>query len=374
MVLIFFGTLDQAQFGIRRVQALYFQNFLTFWQYPDNWFFGKYLGWLSLPIAGGYLIGPLMVLNLLAAHFRYFRFKIKNLGLLLIHSGILLLIVGQGVADLYQKDYYLWLDEGASSSFSQSFQHDELVIIDTSLEDTVAVVSIPAETLPKQQFINIPQFPFQVKVLTYYPNSVVRKSTQNRPITTLIPTPTAGVGASMGLVPEPIPPTRKDDERNLPSTIVEIQTPMGSLGSWLLNTAFEGRIPDQTFEYEGHTYQIALRIKRNYLPFTLTLLDFDHKLYPGSDIPREFTSWVKVEDHASGEIREAKIFMNHPLRYGGYTFYQASFGNQGSASMFQIVTNPGWLIPYFALTLVSLGLIYQFGITLGYFLKRRFTI
>jgi len=372
MALIFFGTLDQAQFGIRRVQALYFQSFVTVWDYPDSWYFGKYLGWLGIPIPGGYLIGPLMIVNLIAAHFRYFRMSLRNLGLFMIHAGILLLMLGQGVADLFQKDSYIWMDEGTSTEFSQSFHEDELVIVDLSLPDKYAVVSIPAEVLKKHRQISHPKLPFNLKVLAFYPNSVVRKIDPQSPQNSLLPIPTAGAGASMHLLPEPVSLTKQDDERNLPSAIVEIQTTGGSLGSWLLNTAFEGRIPDQSFIYEGHTYEIALRIRRNYLPFKLTLLDFEQKRYPGSEITREFNSWVKVTDSDSGEQREARIYMNHPLRYAGYTFYQASFGNQGTASMFQIVTNPGWLIPYLALTLVSFGLVFQFGRGLGLFLKRRF--
>ena len=375
MVLIFFGTLDQTQYGIRRVQALYFQGFITIWDYPDSWLFGKYIGWIGIPIPGGYLIGPLIILNLVTAHFRYFRLKLTNIGLIFIHFGLLLLLLGQGVADLLQEDYYMWLDEGNSSDHAQSFQQDELVIIHSSPEaQTDRIISIPSSFLKNQTFIAHAKLPFRIKVLAYYPNSVVRKVTSTSPIhnSNLISTPTAGVGMSMQLRPESIPLTRRDDERNLPSAIIEIITDEGSLGRWLVNTAFENRIPDQHFEYREQNYQISLRIRRKYFPFSLKLTDFEHKRYPGSDIPKAFTCWVELTDHETGEVRESKIYMNHPLRYGGYTFYQASFNEQGNASMFQIVSNPGRHIPYIALTMVTIGLLFQFGMSMSVFLKRRF--
>ena len=372
MLLIFFGTLDQAQYGIRQVQELYFKGFITIWKYPETWYLGDKLSWLGLPIPGGFLIGPLLILNLVTAHFRYFHFSARKAGLICIHAGILTLLLGQGIADLFQEDYYLWLDKGESSNYSQSFHQDELVIIETTHPEHNTVVSIPAQLLKKQRFLHHDALPFQLRVLAYYPNSIVRKQSGVVANQGLTPTPTKGVGAEMNLVAEPIAPTRKDDERNLPSLLLAIDTPEGTLGTWLLNTAFEGRVPDPLIEFEGRSFQIALRIKRNYFPFTVTLGDFEHLKYPGSDIPRAFTSWVTVTRESNGETRDAKISMNHPLRYEGYTFYQASFGKQGNASMFQIVRNPGWLLPYFALLMVTIGLLYQFSIQLYRFLKRRF--
>jgi hypothetical protein len=52
--------------------------------------------------------------------------------------------------------------------------------------------------------------------------------------------------------------------------------------------------------------------------------------------------------------------MNHPLRYRGSTFFQASFGKNNTLSILQVVQNPGWRIPYLACILVSLGLAWHF--------------
>ena len=63
--------------------------------------------------------------------------------------------------------------------------------------------------------------------------------------------------------------------------------------------------------------------------------------------------------------------MNQPLRYEGRAFYQASFGKGDTQSILQVVANPGWLLPYLSCSLITLGLLIHFGITLRRSSKRR---
>ena len=73
----------------------------------------------------------------------------------------------------------------------------------------------------------------------------------------------------------------------------------------------------------------------------------------------------------TGEARDVLIYMNQPLRYGGRTFYQASFGKGDTLSVLQVVENPGWLLPYISCALVALGLVVHFLAMLFKFLARR---
>jgi hypothetical protein len=63
--------------------------------------------------------------------------------------------------------------------------------------------------------------------------------------------------------------------------------------------------------------------------------------------------------------------MNHPLRYEGLTFYQASFSPDETATVLQVVRNPGWLLPYLSVLLMGLGMTYQFGLHFSKYLKKR---
>ena len=66
MVLVFWGTLAQVQLGLYQAQNEFFRSFVVFWQPKGSA--------LKIPVfPGGYLLGGLLLINLFAAHFRYYR-------------------------------------------------------------------------------------------------------------------------------------------------------------------------------------------------------------------------------------------------------------------------------------------------------------
>ena len=161
----------------------------------------------------------------------------------------------------------------------------------------------------------------------------------------------------------------KQDDRNIPSAYVELVGPEGSLGTWLVSPALED---PQTFTAAGRTWKMALRFARHYKPYSLTLLKFSHDRYAGTEIPKNFSSRIRLTTPDGKDDREVLIYMNNPLRYGGLTFYQAGFENNDTTTVLQVVRNPSWLIPYIACVVMTLGLVIQFGIHLtGFIAKRR---
>jgi hypothetical protein len=176
---------------------------------------------------------------------------------------------------------------------------------------------------------------------------------------------TAGMGTQLALTPLPV--TYKEDDQNMPGAYIELDGPDGSLGTFLVST--ELGMP-QHFDYAGRSWKIALRFERRYLPFSVTLLKFSHDIYPGTDIPRNFSSRLRLTTPGGGE-REALIYMNNPLRAAGLTFYQQSFANEDRTSILQVVRNPSWTLPYIACTTMTVGLLVQFGFHLVGFFRRR---
>ncbi len=73
---------------------------------------------------------------------------------------------------------------------------------------------------------------------------------------------------------------------------------------------------------------------------------------------------MRLKDPLAGDDRDVLIYMNSPLRHGGQTFYQASFGKNDTLSVLQVVRNPAWTLPYLSCLLVSLGLLWHFGVML----------
>jgi len=69
--------------------------------------------------------------------------------------------------------------------------------------------------------------------------------------------------------------------------------------------------------------------------------------------------------------RDVLIYMNHPLRYRGETYYQAGFQKGDTATILQVVRNPSFVTPYIACIIVGLGLLVQFSYHLIGFSRRR---
>jgi len=181
------------------------------------------------------------------------------------------------------------------------------------------------------------------------------------------PDPIANRGVGATVVVKPLPPVSKDDQVDRRTAFIEPIAGGRKYGVWLVSNALA---TPQHFIHEGRTYALSMRPRREYLPYAITLKKFSHDVYPGTDIPKNFSSLVRLANPSRGEERDVLIFMNQPLRYAGRTFYQASFGEGDTLSVLQVVKNPGWLLPYVSCVLVALGLVLHFAVSLGRALRK----
>jgi hypothetical protein len=354
MLLVFAATLDQVNLGIWAVQEKYFRSFVVY----------AHLGRVAVPVfPGGYLIGGLVLINLIAAHVYRFTFSLKKSGILLAHTGLILLLVGELLSGLWQKDYSMQLNEGETKNFAESFRDNELVLIDTTDSQYDDVVAIPENLLARKSPIQHPKLPFRVVPRTYYPNSLLQPRAADGPAAEA----TAGFGERIAAAP--LPMTYREGERNLPTAFVELVASDHSLGVFLVSMHL---VEPQEFVYEGHTWQIAMRTRRAYQPFSLTLLELRHDVYPGTEIPKNFSSRVRVKSADGRDDRDVLIYMNNPLRYAGLTFYQYQMNRDQHMSVLQVVRNPSWIIPYVSCVLMTLGLVVQFGLHLVGFVRKRY--
>lgn len=356
LLLIFIGTLAQVHMGIHQVQAQIFHSWLAWWSAPDG-------TWRVPVLPGGFLIGGVLLVNLIAAFIYRFELSWQKCGLLVSHFGLIVLLLGELGSALFQRDSGMWLTEGETKNYAESFRTLELAVIERTDPTTDKVLAIHERALRPGEVIHDPRFPFRIEVRGFFANSVV---TRRGPHTDMPRTPVATAGDHVGLTAREIPRTGKQDEADLTVSWVELIGTQGSLGTYMV-----GRFGDpQTFRIGDREFSIEMRSRRYYEPFSLTLLDFSHDRYPGTQIARNFSSRVQVKDPARQEDREALIYMNHPLRHGGLTFYQASYRGE-ETTMLQVVRNPSRWLPYIATGLVFLGLTIQFSLHLTRFLNRR---
>lgn len=166
---------------------------------------------------------------------------------------------------------------------------------------------------------------------------------------------------------------------NVPSAIITLFRDGLSIGTYLVSPHLQIAsfvIAEQQVRIEDHSYRIALRFRRYYKLYSMRLDAFHHDLYPGTSIPRNFSSDIHISDPERSIDHDVVIHMNNPLRFEGDTFFQSSWipgnrpGDPDRGTILMVVRNPGWTIPYIACAAGLIGLVYQFGATLLRFLRK----
>jgi len=390
IVIVFIGTLAQADEGLYGAQAHYFKQWIVI---------GAHLFGHKIPLLlpGGYLIGTLLLVNLVTTHIYRFEFKFKKAGIQLAHAGIIVLLVGQLSTDLLSRELQMRFSEGEARNYSDSATDYDLTFLSGN-----ELTAIPEKMLKAGTELKIANLPLTICVKQHWHNSDLNfraPMMRNAP-----PLATNGIAVNFDF-------TRTDDvkvmdQRNVPTVLLEFVTPSGSLGTWvasdwagdasLVEQVRNGYqqmgagmaqkivvqlVAPQTIDIGGRKFAFALRPARVIHPFSLTLLKATHTTYPGTDIPKDFRSRVRIDNPQSGEKREVEISMNHPLRYGGYTYYQYQMAagemvertGQKASSTLQVVRNPSWLTPYVGCAMVGLGLMVQFMYHLVGFVSKRKT-
>lgn len=102
------------------------------------------------------------------------------------------------------------------------------------------------------------------------------------------------------------------------------------------------------------------------LPYQITLERFQMNKNPGTEDPASYESFVQLLDgrNATG-IEKHHVFMNNPLKYDDFTFYQSSYfpvGQSQFGSVFSVNYDPGRFFKYLGSLFIVLGSIWHFVI------------
>ena len=388
IVLVFVGTLAQADEGLYGAQAHYFKQWIVI---------GAHLFGHKVPLIlpGGYLLGVLLLVNLIAAHIYRFQLTTKKLGIQLAHAGVIVLLVGQLSTDMLAREMQMHFAEGQTLNYSESATDYELIFVSGG-----EVTAIPNKLLKPGGELKIENLPFTIRVQELWHNSDMNfraPMMQNAP-------PLATNGVALNFDFRKVDDVKTMDQKNVPTAVLEFLTPAGSFGIWVasdwtgdpalveavrngyvqMGAAMAQKIAGQlvapqTIAADGKKFTFLMRPARVRHAFSLTLLKATHTTYPGTDIPKDFRSRVRIDNPQTGEKREVEISMNHPLRYGGYTSYQyqlaagqaAQMAGRAPTSVLSVVRNPSWLTPYIGCAMVGAGLLIQFLYHLAGFVSKK---
>ena len=323
------------------------------------------LGDSSLRILWQLIKGGLAGLILLAGCVLVFR---KRAGIVLLHAGVALVMINELVVHNLHVEGQMQIREGETIDYVYDIRTVELAVVDPADPKTDDVVVIPRSMLKGHQIIKSDDLPFDVQPVDFLQNSTLSSVTPGEKNSA-----TAGIGLNtMAVERRAGSGTDAGGTVDMTAAYVKLISKQGGepIGTYLVGVT----LPPQKVQLDDKTYEVALRFKRTYKPYSMRLEDVRFDKYLGTQTAKNYSSDVHLVDESRGVDRDVKIWMNNPLRFAGETFYQSSYfpaENGREGTILQVVKNTGWMIPYVACMLVAIGMLAQFSITLARFLKRR---
>lgn len=355
-VLTFLGTVEQVEHGLFLTQKKYFESFYVLHEVAQG---------INILLPGAYLLMALLFVNLLLGAIVRAPKSWTRPGMLIAHSGILLLLLGGYVTYHYSLRGHMSLFEGERSNRIVSYHDWEIAITDTANEKQFVIPQVEFAGLNPNQSRTFTsgELPFDLMIEGFAPNSTVTTSQ------------IAAQGVDgYALVPLPL---EKEAEQNVPGAyaIVVNKKDPGETFQGILH----GMSPivggtKWVVDVAGGTYAIDLRRVSYEVPFTIVLDKFIHEVHPGTSMASNYESVVTQIDGETS--RQIEIKMNEPLRDRGYTFFQASFGPKNARpgermySVFEVVSNPADQWPLYSCLIITFGLSLHFVQRLVGYLKR----
>jgi len=376
MVLIFAGTLAQAERGTFAVMDSMFRSFITWIDF--QLFIPRSLAEVpgGIPFPGGFVIIGALLVNLVAAHSVRFKFTRRRVGMILTHGGLILLLASELATAALATEGNMSIDEGSHSRFIERMRDYELAVIDDSPAEHNNVTVIPDQLLRQHLDraagpITHPDLPFRVRMVRWMDNATLMRAQSGAANPA-----DSGMGQRFIARARPESAGASASQRiNTPAAYITLLTDDGPIGTYMVTT-LDNAAPGmphqpQAVEVDGKTYKLDLRFEREYKPYKLHLKDFQHEKFTGTETPRAFRSKIRLEDPERSVDRQVLISMNNPLYYRGETFYQSAFKPDNSGTVLQVVNNPAWFLPYVSCTMIALGLVIHFASSLTRFLRKQ---
>ena len=334
MILVVLGTLAQKDMGLFAAQNRYFSAWITWFWY--------------VPMPGGRLTLIIILINLSFFFFKKSIWKIQKLGIVILHLGGILLLVGGGLTAMFSSEGNMVIEEGTQSNHVEDYHFMELAVINTSATSFDEFTIFDQPLLKRSQTLRHQNLNFEIEILNYLENCAPTKRTS--------PTGIQYKGMLKNFMLNELKP-EKEDNWNRPGLIYQINN-TGTRADGMYGI-FLGQSVSQTVSINDKDFTIILRRKRTYLPFSIELLDFKKILHPGTDIPKSFSSEINLIEN--GAVRKVLIQMNEPLRHKGYTFFQSSFieGPDSETTVLATIKNYGRLFPYISSIIMCIGLLFH---------------
>lgn len=321
---------------------------------------------LVIPMPGGYWVCALLLLNMTLGGLIRIRKGWKTAGVVLAHFGIIFMIAAGGVAQLFEKRGVMFLFEGEQADYAVSLTDPTIEIVEIRDGKAVGEVRVAGEASLRRmgrdstRIIRFPALPIDLELSGWAKNVVVvpEDSRSTNPAIdgwTLrdLPLEIEGELNAPGCYARVI---REDGEKGDPF-ILAVPQPTSGLESFA----------PYVIEAGGRGFAVRMVKETIPVPYKVKLTDAIAEYFPNSSRPKAFMS--KIERIESEPVA-VDIFMNEPMRSGGFIFFQRTMsgGPQRTDgpefSGFEVVSNPADKWPEWSLYVVTLGLLIHFIIKL----------
>ncbi len=363
-LLVWFSTLEQAENGLKATLDRYY-SYKAIYVVPH--LEGRPV---FIPLPGAYWVCAVLFVNLFLGGILRIRKGINQIFIIIAHTGMIMLLV-VGMVDHHYSIHGL-MHTTTNGTYDYAFKQDATSIEVYSYtkgkkQKKNAPFVIKHDMIEdighsKMRVFKVKDFPFDIEVRHFMRNANALETSKNTP-------------------------TRKDlaviDGFFLRESEVDPALDIHFYGCYVTIAPHNGgkkqtillsrqiRAP-QTFAVDGTLYGIEMPNEIWKMPFEVKLRDSKGKYYPGTRRAEYYSSDITWTDE-SGSTNMQKIEMNEPLRYKGYTVYQAQWSppqNEVKNSTFEIVTNPADQWPKWCLLISGVGLFFHFVIMLIKFLTR----
>ncbi|WP_437186377.1 cytochrome c biogenesis protein CcsA [Planctomicrobium sp. SH668] len=304
----------------------------------------------------------------------------KRAGIVLLHSGIGLMMVYDVVVGVGHVESQMHIVEGDTNNFSRDMRESELAIFVPSNGNQLDVTVIDARKLQKPgTVITDERIPFNIEVISYFPNSTILGPMQELPEGAPKENPaTHGYGKTIRAVSLPTSAgTDTQSTFDIPTAYLKLTAKDGKdLGTYMFSGIQDANTVEapEKVTVDGKDYEVVMRFERIYYDYNVKLNKVEKVDYAGTSKPKDYSSFITLNNPGKNETFNHRIWMNNPMRYQGKTFYQSGYNELSDGqkmTTLQVVDNAGWMTPYVSCMMVVVGMLYHFGMTLLRFLQRR---
>jgi hypothetical protein len=422
---VFFSTLEQSEVGLYTVKHRYYA--------ADVFFVQPNLGGRDLPLIlpGAYWTCAIFTLNLITGGivklFVLFLQKIKQevsleklIGKMLIiisHMSMSALMIA-GAVDYHFSTLTMLAVSESEENFIGTLEGDvvlEVSKIVDGLETDIRIVAneqignmiltkgqlrLLAPDVKKFFFENLP---FHIEFEGWYKNSDIltddRKESDGPKVNGKFIREDDILSESesekINAYNRQVSPDKRKKDTNLSSCYVTVVGNDGKNSKLILSQSFTNPV---IMNVGGQMYGFKFTGRKTILPFSVHLKELDVPKYQGTTNPRNYISHIEYGPRNKKKV-PVHISMNEPLRYNGYTVYQAQWNpgmvdlearlkyvkaqkekglplefadNLKLNSIFQIVSNPADKWPEYCVYVCGASLGIYFMLKLGGFMSSSF--